>query len=343
MCSVYAIVPSTHSGPLPCAGFDGHEEIRTIAYNDVAAIIGQRDLLDLTTMSKEELLRALMDHQKIVETVMAHFDVLPVKFGTFLLQEQVLTLLKHGYKTFQSFLMKFSNKVQMELVVTWDINTVISTIAAEPDVATLVAEAKALKPQPDTQAGIIIGQLVESKLSKRKATLAEEIESAVGTICLKKHSNPILSDQIIVNLGLLLESKETEILERTVNELDERFNQQLTFKIIGPLPPYSFATVRVEKPDFETINHARKRMGLSVSASLQEIDARYRAIARIVHPDQAAGNAAAFRQLTADYRLLRDCWTTLIGNDNTDTKCRFSRTLCSTPVFSIGKPEEPNA
>jgi hypothetical protein len=292
-------------------------------------------------MSKEELLRALMSHQTIVEKVMAHFDVLPVKFGTFLSEEQVLKLLQYGYKTFQSFLMEFSKKVQMELIVTWNVNTVISAIAAEPDVATMVAEAKTLQGQSN-QAGIKIGQLVASKLSMRKTALADEIVSAVGTTSLKQHVNPILSDQIVVNLGLMLESNKTAMLERTVNELDSRFNQQLTFKLVGPLPPYSFATVRVKTPDFETINHARQRLGLSASASLQEIDNSWRAMARIVHPDQEAGNAAEFRQLAKDYRLLHDYWTTLIGNDRTDTKCCFSEESCSTPLFSIGKPEEPN-
>ncbi len=80
---------------------------------------------------------------------------------------------------------------------------------------------------------------------------------------------------MVADLALLLPRGASDALDRRLAELDEEFGSRLNFRCIGPLPPYSFATVEVNLPSFEAIDRAR---GLEPreKAGLAEIKSAYR-------------------------------------------------------------------
>ncbi len=75
------------------------------------------------------------------------------------------------------------------------------------------------------------------------------------------------------------------MLDQRLADLDEEFESRLNFRSIGPLPPYSFATVEVSLPSFEAVDRSRRVLSLGESAGLAEIKSAYRRQIRQVHPD----------------------------------------------------------
>ena len=95
-----------------------------------------------------------------------------------------------------------------------------------------------------------------------------------------------------------------------VEALDEELGGQLLFKVVGPLPPYSFSTVEVEQILPEDVAWASEQLGVEPTATGDEIRSAYLRQARLHHPDNNAQDqdaATLFKDDHAAYRLLRYC------------------------------------
>jgi hypothetical protein len=83
---VYAIIPT--GSPLifdEVSGVDDeHDEVYTVPHRDIAAVISASPLADYRGLKRDEAVRYLVPHQRVVEVVMQSFPALPVKFGTVL-------------------------------------------------------------------------------------------------------------------------------------------------------------------------------------------------------------------------------------------------------------------
>ena len=89
-----------------------------------------------------------------------------------------------------------------------------------------------------------------------------------------------MDDRMVANLALLLPKPASDALDRRLAELDEEFGSRLNFRCVGPLPPYSFATVEVNPPSFEAIDRARRglkprRQGRSCGNQVRLSSARF--------------------------------------------------------------------
>jgi hypothetical protein len=67
-------------------------------------------------------------------------------------------------------------------------------------------------------------------------------------------------------------------LER-VHRLDEMFHGEIDFRVIGPLPPYSFYMAHVTRLAGDQLGRARQVLHLSGSVSAAEVRAAYRRLA----------------------------------------------------------------
>jgi len=89
--------------------------------------------------------------------------------------------------------------------------------------------------------------------------------------------------------------------------LDQELGGKFTFRRVGPLPPYSFATAEVQAPSFEMVDAARRRLDLGETAAPGEIKRAYRQLAGRFHPDFNPNDPEAearMAELTQAYRFL---------------------------------------
>ncbi|MGA9351602.1 MAG: GvpL/GvpF family gas vesicle protein [Anaerolineae bacterium] len=307
---VYAIIPTGDQVIFDdVAGVDNeHDEVYTVPHRDIAAVVSASPLGDYRGLKRDQAARYLVAHQRVVEAVMQDFPVLPVKFGTVLPDEAgVHRLLAQGETLFRPTLEKFSDLVQMEVVVLWELQQVFQEIGQEEHIAQLKAQVESRSPEGTMIERVAIGQMVQASLERRRASLREYLIQWLKQVSLDLVVNPPMGDSMVANVALLVDEVRQEALDRQLELLDEEFEGQLTFRCVGPLPSYSFVTVEVEVPSFEAIDEARHRLGLGEMATPSKIRGAYHRLADQLHPDHNPDDPKAkdrMTELAQAYELL---------------------------------------
>jgi hypothetical protein len=297
---VYAIIPTDDEVIFDVAGVDeNHDEVYTVLHRDIAAVVSASPLADYRGLKRDEAVRYLVPHQRVVEAVMQIFPVLPAKFGTVLPDEaRVRRLLMQGETLFRTTLEKFSGLVQMEVVILWNLQGVFEEIGQEAHIAQLKAQVAGRPPEETMIERVAIGQMVQASLKQRRTSLRDYLVPSLGNVSLDLLVNPPMDDSMVANVALLVDETGQESLDRQLELLDEEFDGQLTLRCVGPLPPYSFATIEVEVPSFEDVDEARRRLGLGETAIPGEIRRAYHQLASQLHPDHNPDDPQAEARMT---------------------------------------------
>jgi hypothetical protein len=298
---VYGIIPAGSQVVFDeVAGVDDErDEVYTVPHRDIAAVVSASPLADYRGLKRDQAARYLVAHQRVVEAVMKVFPVLPAKFGTVLPDEAwVSRLLAQGETLFRTTLEKFSDLIQMEVVVLQNLQEVFQEIGQEEHIAQLKAQIAGRPPEETLIERVAIGQMVHASLEKRRASLHDHLIYWLGKAALDLVVNPPMDDSMVVNVALLVDEAGQEALDQQLELLDEEFEGQLTFRRVGPLPPYSFATIEVEVPSFEAIDEARRHLGLGETAAPGEIRRAYHRLASQLHPDHNPDDPEAEARMT---------------------------------------------
>ncbi len=278
----------------------------TLPYNGLSAVVSQASCADYRGMQRQDAVRYLLAHQRVTEAVMNHcrsseesFAILPVKFGTVLADEaRMLQLLAYGAATFQPALDELRNLFQIELLVLWDLNEVFQEIRNEPAIAEITASIAA-RPNDDTTAErIVVGQMVKALIEKRRSSIKEQFLNRLRDIAQGVIINPPMDDSMVLNLALLLDDAGHNTTDQLLDELDEQFAGKLNIRSVGPLPPYSFASVDVRTPSFAEIENARQILGLGETSTYNDIRKVYHQLAGTVHPDHHPDNPESADRMT---------------------------------------------
>jgi hypothetical protein len=263
-------------------------EVQLLPHDSLAAIISPASRTDYRRLERQEAVQALAIHQRVTEVVLREFALLPVKFGTVLPTiAHIERLLTQGKALFQEQLGKFTDSVQMEIVVLWDVAKVLQEIGNQEQIVQLKTQLALQPPEETTAERIALGKMVKAALEWRRSELQNSLISSLREVVLDLIGNPLMDDSMVANVALLVNQECRGKLEERLVALDREFESQFIFRCIGPLPPYSFATVEIQIPTFETLNKARLRLGLSEKATAAlEIKQAYRHLVTTLHPDQ---------------------------------------------------------
>lgn len=344
---LYAIIPTGDKVTFDVAGIGGDNgKVYSVPHGDIAAVVSASPLADYRDLKREQAVHYLVNHQSVVETVMRSFPILPVKFGTTLPDiSDVRLLLAQGQSLFRTTLEKFAGLVQLEVVVLWNLSEVLQEIGQEEPIVQLKAQVTARGAEATVTERIAIGQMVQAFLERRRAMLQDRLLPPLHELTLDTAINPLMDDNMVANLALLVDEAGSKALEERLEALDEEFGGRLHFRCVGPLPPYSFASVEVQMLSFEAIDEARKQLGLGETASLDEIKGAYRRLASQLHPDHNPDSPDAGARMTAltqAYDLLTMYAGNLAseGENAQQAACRFDRqTAGKTLLIAIRRQE----
>ena len=305
---VYGILPAGGPATYGVAGVGEEGPIYSVSRGDLAALVSPSPRTDYRGLQRDEAVGYLMAHQRVVERVMQTSALLPVKFGTVLPDESwVRTLLEQGEHRFRAALERCAGRTQMEVVVLWDLQEVFQEIGAEEPIARLKAQVTTHAGEDTTAERITVGRLVQASLQGRLTALHARLLASLQEVGPDLVVNPPMDDSVVANVALLVDEAGRGALERRLELLDEDFQGHLHFRCVGPLPPYSFATVEAQVPSFELVDEARRRLGLGEAVTPDEIKRAYRRQGRQLHPDVNREDPEAdahMAELTRAYDLL---------------------------------------
>ena len=305
---LYGIVPTGPEAALP-VGVTGVRGglVRTLSHDGLTAVIGPSELDDYRGLAREELVRVLFDHQRVIEQLLTFSSVLPAKFSTVLAEDSVAELLVLGHRDFGLALAALADKAQTELIVQWNLEQVFGEIGRSDEIARLRTAAETASPDNLMAARVEVGKTVQVMLQSRRTAIAQGLLPRLVDLARDSVVNPEQNDGVVLNVALLLDAAGRERLDALLPELDAEFDGALDFRSVGPLPPYSFATLEVEALSFEQIDCARRLLGLPEVVTAADVKHAYHRAAGAVHPDlnpDRADAEARMTELTEAHRIL---------------------------------------
>jgi len=288
---IYGIIDSGNENELGISGLGSPSPVYTIAHQDLSCVVSNYFGKEFNSLSKEEVVRCLLAHQVVVERVMREHTVLPVKFGTVLAtSDEVCNLLSQGHSQFVEALAWIQDKVEIEVAATWDKQQIFQEISTEPEI---IRASKAIAGRPEQQTlqeQIQLGRIVKASMDKHRSSYREQMINFLASVAIDVQPNPMVSDEMVMNVAFLVDKSRQEEFDGCVKQLNDLFHNQTNFRIIGPLPPYTFATVEVTRPSPEKIEEARQLLHLGKTFSEPQVRKAYRHLAAESHPDYRAGD-----------------------------------------------------
>jgi len=165
--------------------------------------------------------------------------VLPARFGYVLeSREEALELL--ALPEIEALLERHENTCELTLKGTYE-ESVLAEIGAG-----LQPLREAYRAAPSVEVGIALGEAVGEGLAERRARDAARVLDGLGSLALDVVRSEPAGELAAFDLALLVERGRVEPIEKRVEELAARLSPPLRFKLVGPLPPYSF--VRLATP-----------------------------------------------------------------------------------------------
>jgi hypothetical protein len=239
---VYCIIRSDQANSFGAIGI-GEEPapVYTVRCDDLSAVVSDAPLgvLDPT---RENVLA----HQRVNETVMTEYTVLPMSFNTvFKTRDDVTAFLKSAYRAFSDVLDKMENKLEFGLKVLWDRDAVIREIEEEDD------DIHRLKNQIAAQKGstyfarMQYGRLIDASLQAKSERYVSEIFERLRDVSVAARANKPIGDRMILNAAFLVSRDAEEDFDKRVKQLGAS-HDRLTFKYTGPWPPYNFVNIRLK-------------------------------------------------------------------------------------------------
>jgi hypothetical protein len=309
---VYGIVPSRQvaAAPLELKGLHG-QPLQVVVCNGISAIVSEAVPYDYAGLPKQQLVKVLAQHQQATEQIMQQTaTLLPVKFGTMLRSADVEKLLMQSKVDLEQALEHVDEQVELEVLVMWDPQLVFAKFAQHPQIAELRALAEGRSPEEVQQLQMAVGVLVKQLLDAQREFYTGKTRAALSDLATDVESNAIMNDQVVANLAFLLPKSRQAEFDLRVEALDAELGGELLFKVVGPLPPYSFSTVEIEHILPDDVVWASSQLGITDMASGDDIRSAYLRQARLHHPDNNRNDDQApniFKDDNTAYQLLRYC------------------------------------
>ncbi len=266
-----------------------HSGVYAITFQNISAIVSDSESASIDYSDLESLGHALVHQQETIEELMGKgFSlIIPMRLGTIVSsKEEVLNILSHGYGLIIDTLKKIEYLTEMELVVTWAIfNDVLKSIADLPEV-------RELKNELMNHNGIItkvdqykMGLFVQKKLDEKNKAIELIILDTLSPFGLDIKTHKVRDDEMVTNSAFLINRNKKEQFEKAIDHLDEAYKGLLNFKLVGPLPCYSFYTLEVKDLDPDQVENSTKELGLSSETTESEIKKAYMVKANPAHTD----------------------------------------------------------
>ena len=183
--------------------------------------------------------RNLLAHADVVEQLHEEAVVLPARFG-YVLESREDALEMLALPEIEDLLERHEQTCELTLRGTYE-ESVLAEVGAG-----LQPLREAYRAQPSVEVGIALGEAVGEGLADRRAHDKSLVLDALSPLVLDVVSGQPAGEFAAFDLALLVERARVKAIEAELEKLAARLSPPLHFKLVGPLPPYSF--VRLAMP-----------------------------------------------------------------------------------------------
>jgi hypothetical protein len=241
----------------PLLGIDGTNEVTTVAYKQLEAIVSTVDVKQFSSpavakRAKEDIEWIVVHarrHEDVIEGAMrANSAVIPMKFGAiFKTKDAIEAMLKTHYRSYRTILKRLQGKQEWALKVYIQEAELRALIVKKKKILRDKAKEIAALPQGLAYfAELELEKTVAEAALKEKERIGKKIfttskahaDRAVRTKVLPKDITAI-DDPMIVNSAYLVENQKTKAFQRYAQSLKKTY-PMCTIVVTGPWPAYHF-------------------------------------------------------------------------------------------------------
>jgi len=307
---IYGIIPNFYSADM----FRSLENsaVYAVPYQNISAIVSDRESTLLDYTDRETLGHLLVHHQRTIESLIGSgFNlIIPMRLGTIVnSKEDVIRIMANGHELIMEVLKKMQFLTEIDLAVTWaDFSVTLSEIADDPEILEMKEEIRNNQGKMLQVDQVKIGMLVQAILKGKNQAVEMKILDTLSPFSVDIKTHEVMNDQMITNSAFLVNRIKKEKFEKAIDQLDETFNGLLNFKMVGPLPCYSFFTLEMKVLDPDHIELAKRELGLEEETTESEIKKVYLSKAKLCHPDANSGNGneESFARINKAYHTILD-------------------------------------
>ncbi|MBU0880943.1 MAG: GvpL/GvpF family gas vesicle protein [Candidatus Omnitrophica bacterium] len=310
---IYGVINSNEKLFFGPHGVSACEEVYTVSYQDIAAVVSDSAMIDCTHMRKEVLAMFLVRHQKAIEKIMSSgHTIIPMRLGTFAQDEaETKYVLACGHTVIKDIFSKISNAIEIDITATFnDFNSAIKEASEDEEIKEfkerLLANPKAVTVDDQMKVGL----MVKEALDRIREGYSKRIQASLKNVSHNFKAHELMDDKMVANIAFLMDKAKHKDFEMKVERLNIEFNEKLNFRCVGPLPPYSFYTLEIKPLNYEEIDWAKKRLGiLDDITSKNELKKAYQRQAVSTHPDRnpnMPGAGKEFDEVNKSYKILTE-------------------------------------
>jgi hypothetical protein len=217
--------------------------VEALVYEDLAALVSTVAPGEVGGDDVRSLRRDMKAHSAVLNRLIEQglASVLPVRFGVVFPTAQLLVdrVLKPQYRLLKSHLQRLRGAAEVSLKVTYAEDHVLREIVSEhPELARRPAGTS-------YQSRIDFGQRIAREIQARQDRDAHWLLDALRPVVRDVRAGKPASDMTVLNASFLVEKSGLPRFDRVLEQLNAEVGPLMRFNCVGPLPPYSFAELRL--------------------------------------------------------------------------------------------------
>ena len=240
---VYAIA----SGPdVPSTRGLDRAPTRTVESDKIAAIVSS-----VPEVPVKPTRANLAAHHDVIERAASKTNVLPMRFGFVMSDDDEVAseLLGRHRDELLEQLARFDDHVELGVKVYYREDSLLRDVVREDRaIARLRELTKRLSPEAGYYQRIRLGELVVEAIDRRRREHAGDIRRALEPLASAVESDDEPPDRVVLKAAFLVERRRVTEFEERVEDLAGRNPDALHFKLVGPVPPYSFVNLAANEP-----------------------------------------------------------------------------------------------
>ncbi|MEM7701926.1 MAG: GvpL/GvpF family gas vesicle protein [Pseudomonadota bacterium] len=188
----------------------------------------------------------IKSHTRVLEEVMKHCDVLPVRFGTLIDSDTVgEQVLEANTDEFARAFGRIENRCEISIRASWasesifdEVMETFPALKRERDMLNVQAQSHSAK--------IDFGKKVEAAIAQIRSQDANAMLEA-----LREHADDVIETAVVgetdvANLAFLVEKEKIGWFDAALEKLDLVHRGRWRFTYIGPMPAFSFSDMKID-------------------------------------------------------------------------------------------------
>lgn len=226
------------SAARPARSDDG-PQLGTIEHNGVGALVST--VPDGQVRMQRNTILA---HANVLQGAFEHGPVLPLRLGTVMADEEAVKggVLAPQAEALAARLDALDGTAEMQVKAIYAEAPLLRAVLAQnPALKQAVERTRGLPAAATHFEQIRIGEAIAAAVQSRQATDGEALADTLRPLALAMRVSAPHHERAVMNAAFLVDKHELSRFDKAVEQLSSEHGSDIEFKLIGPMPPYSFA------------------------------------------------------------------------------------------------------